>query len=82
MDDWSSWIQDVGKSTINTVMEAKYKQPFELQRMQLAQMGPFGVPYIEGAANAPRNAAPAVAGIPQSWLLIGAVIAAVVLLGD
>jgi len=81
--DWSSWIQDVGKQVITTRTEAKYKQPFEIQKMQLQAMGPFGMPYIEGSASAPTGAAPAaVAGIPTSWLLIGGVIAVVLLAGD
>lgn len=80
--DWSSWIQDVGKQVITTRTEAKYKQPFEIQKMQLQAMGPFGMPYIEGSASAPPGAAPAVAGIPTSWLLIGGVIAVVLLAGD
>lgn len=81
--EWADWIQDVGKSVITSRTEAKYKQPFEIQKMQLQAMGPFGIPYVEGQAPTGQAGAPAaVAGIPTSWLLIGGVIALVLLAGD
>lgn len=75
-DSWESWIQNVGGGLIKTVAEAKYKAPIELQKMQLQAYSNYGVPYMEGQANGMQ---PITAGIPQSWLLIGAVILAVVL---
>jgi hypothetical protein len=78
MSDWSDWIQDVGKSTINTIVEAQYKSPVDLQKMQLQLLGQYGTPYVEGST----NTAAAVAaqqqamffGIPMPLLLIGGVL--------
>jgi len=81
--DWSDWIQDVGKTVITSATEAQYKQPFEIQKMQLAAMGPFGMPYLEGVATPAQQGAPvpsSVAGIPTAWLLIGLV--ALVVMAD
>lgn len=81
--DWSEWIQDVGKSTINSVVEAQYKQPFELQKMQLQALGPFGQLYSEGSAQGVQSAqAPQQAmlfGFPM-WMVVVGGIAAIVMI--
>lgn len=71
---WESWLQGIGKTVISSAVEAKYKQPYELQKMQLQQRGMYGDPYIEGVPSFNGGA-----GIPASWLLIGGVILAFVL---
>lgn len=74
--DWQSWIQGVASTVLNTAVEVKYKQPYELQKMQLAAYGPFGIPYNEGQANRPQGApAQIVQGIPNGWLIVGALVA-------
>jgi hypothetical protein len=72
---WETWIQDVGKSYIQTRTEAQYKAPIELQKMQLQAYGPFGQPYLEGV---PNGAVPNIGGIP-TWMVLGGVALVVVL---
>lgn len=76
--DWSDWIQDVGGKTINTIVEAQYKSPVDIQKMQLQLLGSYGQPYYEGtptttAAPVPANAQPVqtLFGIPMPLVLIG-----------
>lgn len=82
MADWSDWIQDVGKTAITSAVEAQYKQPFELQKMQLQAFGPFGQPYTEGSAQGPQSSAP----VPQTlfgfpmWMVVVGGIAAIVMI--
>jgi hypothetical protein len=74
---WEEWAQGVGGGLLQTVTEAKYKQPFELQKMQLQAYGQTGELYQEGMPNRAQGA------FPTSWLLIGgALVLAVVLLKD
>ena len=76
---WESWVQNIGGSLIKTVAQAKYSAPVELQKMQMQAYGPYGQPYYEGQPN--RNEGGALGlGIPTSWILIGGVVLAVVLL--
>lgn len=75
--DWSSWFQQVAGNTINAATEAQFRQPYEIQKLQLQQQGPYG-PYVEGQAM-PGT----VGGINTTWLLLGgALLVAVVLLKD
>jgi hypothetical protein len=76
MESWESVFQDFAKSALNTYTEVKYKQPLEMRRMELEAYGPQGRPYMEGQPAVTQT----VAGIPQSWLLIGgALLVAIVL---
>jgi hypothetical protein len=70
----------IGGGFIQTVTEAKYKQPYELQKLRMQAYGPFGDLYEEGQANIQQVAT--VAGIPTSWLLIGGVVVLVFALKD
>lgn len=85
--EWGDFIQQAAGKYLDTRIEAEYKQPFELQKMQLMAYGPYGNPYLEGqasqsAAQAAAARANGIAGIPQSWLLIGGAVLLVVMLAD
>lgn len=79
--DWSTFVQDVTGTWAKSAIDHRYNQPYQLQKMAMQQYGPNGAPYIEGQAGGVPVVS-ASASIPQSWLIIGGVIALVVLLGD
>lgn len=45
--DWATWVQDVAGGVISKAADAKYVQPYEVQKLQLQALGEMG-PYIEG----------------------------------
>ncbi|KQQ97423.1 hypothetical protein ASF77_05630 [Massilia sp. Leaf139] len=74
-------LQDAAGLWAKSAIDHRYNQQFQLQKMAMQQYGPSGVPYYEGQPVS--GSEPVVTGsIPQSWLVIGAIIAAVVFLGD
>lgn len=76
--DWSSWFQNVSAGVIGAAADAKYRQPYEIQKLQLQQLGALGY-FNEGM---PMNAQQQ-GGINTTWLLLGgALLVAVVLLKD
>lgn len=78
--DWESWIQGVAGKWANSAIDSRYNNNFELQKMQLQSLGPFGQVYTEGKATVPGQAV-VQGSIPMSWLLIGGIVALIVL-GD
>lgn len=52
--DWSEWVQDVSGSLINQWGNAKFTQPYEVQKMQLQALGQLGI-YQEGQAGIVAN---------------------------
>lgn len=76
--DWSTWLQGIGTSVIGAAADAKYRQPYEIQKLQLQQLGQLG-PYTEGQ---PMGGG-AMGGINPAWLLIGgALLVAVLIIKD
>lgn len=69
--DWSTWVQGVSGDLIGAAVDAKYRQPYEIQKLQLQALGDGGY-YTEGQAGT-RNAT-AAAGINPMWLLLGGVV--------
>lgn len=80
MAEWSEWVQDVGKSVINAATEARFVQPYEIDKMRLQALGELGI-YNEGQAGTQR---PAEQGITLSptVLLLGLGVLAVMMLKD
>ncbi len=75
---WESWIQGVGSKILGSATDAKFNNQYELQKLQLQQLGAMGY-YNEGQL-AMRNGA---MGIPTgTLLLLGAGLLAVMLLKD
>lgn len=64
---WDTWIQDVAGSVIGKAADAKYSQPYEIERLRLQALGSTGY-YTEGQAGIKAGAQPAVSG---TVLLIG-----------
>lgn len=81
-NDWAGWFQDVAKTVVTSATQAKFQQPYEVEKLKLQAFSQYGMPYIEGkpvqAAMGPSH----IAGIPTAWLLIGGVIALVVMVND
>jgi hypothetical protein len=84
MGDWTDFIQDIGGNWANSAIAARYQQPYEIQKMALQQYGTNGIPYTEGQANVQASAGNGAvsATIPQSWLILGAIIVAVMMMDD
>lgn len=77
--DWSTWLQNISGSVIGAAADAKYRQPYEIQKLQLQQLGQLGY-YNEGQMIPGQQPG---AGINPAWLLIGgAVLVAVLVLKD
>lgn len=75
--DWSTWFQNVAGGVVGAAADAKFRQPYEIQKLQLQQLGQLGY-YAEGQPVTGQQS-----GINPAWLLIGgAVVLAVVLLKD
>jgi hypothetical protein len=78
---WESWIQGVAGKVIGSAADAKYSQPYEIQRLRLQALGDMGY-YAEGQPGTIAKTG-TVAGIPTgTLLLIGAAVVAVMLLKD
>lgn len=82
LDGWSNVLQKAAGHWAGSAIDNRYNQQYELQKMAMAQMGPSGVPYFEGQANGGQPVIQASAAIPQSWLIIGGILALVVFMGD
>lgn len=80
MSDWSTWIQDVGAGVVDRWANAKYSQPYEVEKLKLQALGDTGY-YVEGR---PGTAQPVrVTGLDTSTvLLLGAAVVAVLMLKD
>lgn len=66
--DWSTWLQGVGSNIIGAAADARFRQPYEIQRLQLEALGPGGY-YTEGKPMA--QSPEALRGISPTVLLIG-----------
>jgi len=80
--DWGDFIQQSAGKFLDARLEYDYKAPVDLEKLKLLGYGAYGQPYLEGQPNPyGQNALPR-EQIPQSWLLIGAVLAVVLLVAD
>lgn len=73
--DWGSFIQNVAGKWAGSAIDNRYNQQYQIQKMALQQLGPNGVPYLEGQpSGSPVVSASASGTIPMSWLLIGGIV--------
>jgi len=78
--DWASWFQGVASKVIGAAADAKYSQPYEIQRLQIQALGADGI-YTEGQPG--FRATGGGQGINGgALLLIGAAVLLVVLMKD
>lgn len=74
-DDWTSFIQDVAGDWAHSAIDARYQQPYEIQKLAMQQFAPNGMAYQEGqAVQASVSNGAVSASIPMSWLILGAVV--------
>lgn len=69
MEDWGTWLQQVGGGLLDKWGTAEYVQPYEIQKMQLAALGNLGY-YVEGRTGVIRQAG-AVSPVNSTLLLAG-----------
>ena len=77
MGDWQEWFQDVAGSVVKSAANAKYNQPYEIQKLQLQALGANGLVYPEGQ---PATVASAPVFNMTTMLIIGGVVLAAALL--
>lgn len=77
---WEEWIQNVAGSVIKDASQAKFQQPYEVQKLRLQALGELGL-YNEGV---PQTVAqPTMFGMSQGMvLLLGLGVLAVFALKD
>lgn len=64
---WEEWFQNVAGSVIKDASQAKFQQPYEIQKLRLQALGDLGL-YNEGQ---PQTVAPAAPfGMSQGMLLL------------
>lgn len=73
--DWESWVQQVAGGYLKSRTDAKFQQPYELQKLKLQALGPFGDIYQEGQPVTQGS----IGSVPP-WLLIGGVVVLAVVL--
>lgn len=79
--NWESWFQGVAGKVIGSAVDAKYSQPYELQRLRLEALGDLGY-YAEGQPGTLRQPG-TVGGITTgTLLLIGGIALVFVLMKD
>lgn len=78
---WEDWFQDVAGSVVKSAADAKFTQPYEIQKLQLQALGQLGM-YNEGKPQA--VASPGLLGMSQgaTVLLIAGALLAVYMLKD
>ncbi len=64
---WEQWVQDIGGSLLNKAADAKWTQPYEVQKLRLQALGELGL-YNEGQ---PQQLQPQGLGISPGVLLLG-----------
>ena len=80
--NWETWFQNVAGSVIDKAAQAKYVQPYEIDRLRLQALGDLGT-YTEGQAGTmPAGQAGAFGLSNGALLLIGAAFVAVLMLRD
>jgi hypothetical protein len=78
---WESWFQGVAGKAIGSAVDAKYSQPYEIDKLRIQALGDMGY-YNEGQAGTIRKAG-TIAGIPSgTLLLIGGAVLLFVLMKD
>lgn len=66
-NSWETWIQGVGSKLIGSAADAKFSQPYEIQKLRLQALGDMGY-YTEGQAGMIRPGT--VGGISSGTLLL------------
>jgi hypothetical protein len=75
--DWSTWFQNVSAGVIGAASDARFRQPYEIQKLELQQLGQLGL-YNEGQMMAGQQQ-----GANMTWLLLGgAALVALLILKD
>ena len=77
--DWSTWVQDIGGGLLTRAADAKWVQPYEIQKLQLQALGEGGY-YTEGRPGTVQQGGIAISG--TTMLLIGGAVLAVLMLED
>lgn len=78
--DWQSFIQGVAGTYANARIDAKYRQPYDIQKLRLAALGEAGY-YEEGQPGVSQVAPkPLIPGVSNTVLLLGVVAVVVVLM--
>lgn len=77
--DWSQWVQGVAGGVVTRAADAKWVQPYEIQKLQLQALGQLGM-YQEGQAQLTANRQGLT--ISPAMLLIGAGLVAVLMMKD
>lgn len=77
--EWSTWAQDVSKGLIGAWSNAKYVQPYEVQKVQMQALGQLGY-FNEGQAGlvANRNGLQ----ISPGLLMIGGIVLVVMMMKE
>lgn len=77
---WESWIQEQAGSILQKAADAKFTQPYEIDRLRLQALGQLG-PYTEGEPQGTAQAG-ALGMSNGALLLIGVGLLAVLMLRD
>ncbi len=78
--DWGTWFQGVASKVIGAAADAKYSQPYEIQRLRIQALGADGIytegqpGYLQGGSGQGFNA--------TGLLLIGGAVLLVMMLKD
>ncbi|MGE0350389.1 hypothetical protein [Hydrogenophaga sp.] len=64
---WEDWFQDVAGSVVKSAADAKFTQPYEIQKLQLQALGSLGM-YNEGKPQA--VASTSMFGMSQGMVLL------------
>lgn len=80
MAEWSEWLQDVGKSVITAATDARFTQPYEIDKMRIQALGELGL-YNEGQAGAKPVQQQGLVLSP-TLLLLGGLVLLVVMMKD
>lgn len=81
---WETWIQDQGANLLNKAAEAKFVQPYEIDKLRIQALGELGL-YAEGQPGTGAvQQRPGLFGLSQqaTVLLIGGGLLAVLMMKD
>jgi hypothetical protein len=80
--EWGDWFQGVAGSVIDRAAQAKYVQPYEIDKLRLQALGDMGY-YTEGAPVTGAQQGTAVVGIsPPMIMMMAAGLVLVMMMKD
>lgn len=80
--EWGDWFQGVAGSVIDRAAQAKYVQPYEIDKMRLQALGDMGY-YTEGVPVTGAQQGTAVVGIsPPMIMMMAAGLVLVMMMKD